>query len=315
MTTQLLGAGNANIATPFPLSISGIVCNRNPVNYEFVWPHPTNNGQSITIQGAVSTQFLNFNIFSNSNATLVYLNARSIGSAGSNSYFAGIWPDVPNGYIWLLVGDFANPGNGCLGKYDYVHGGPLTQIGGGFTGPTNVLGSIINTPTLQMEGIYSGSTLTGMQVWNGTYNFTVSVSTGSITTAENQLLLNGNGIAASSENLWYGTADKTLFARINCNGSSGFGAVNQTSVVLFRNGTSGQAVFDNSGAGGFGMNTISLPSGTGLTGALTSLLYPWGANQVCFAVYTGGYAVGPRMYNRPSFDGWLQGIATSIGMP
>jgi len=314
MTTQLLGGGNANIATPFPQSIGGISCNHNPVSYEFVWAHPANDGKSIGIQGGTTSQFLNFYTYSNSNAILASYNAGYISTAGSNSYFAGIWLDVPNGYIWLLVGDITTPGHGWLGKYDYVGGGGFVGIGSGFTGPTNTMG-VLNTPTLQLEGIYSGSTLTGIQVWNGTYNFTISTTTGLVTTAENQLLLNGNGIAASTEQQWYSTADKTLFARITSNGSTGFGAINQSSVVLFRNGTTGQAVFDNSGAGGIGLNIISDPTGIGTDGALVSLLYPWGANKVCFAVYTGGFAVGPRMYNRPSFDGWLQGLATSIGMP
>lgn len=287
--TVLIGSGNSNIAVPPPTVIPSIKNNMVQTTTNVVFPMPANDGTSFVFNNGENCQILSVT------NTVVHSYSPSSVNASANS-FAGFWLDTVNGYIWLLATASGSAGHGYLG-YINISTGIMTAVGSGFTGPVGTLPSGFDT-LLQVERASIGSG--DLTFWNGTYNFSVSTTTGAITVAESQLLLNSIGLASSINELWYATLDKTLFAQIGLAASS----INQGQMIVFRNGRQLSLVFDTSATGGFNASN----------GVLRSL--PWGNNQVWVtSLFNGSLPFGAQMFNRASFDAWLQNIATSAGMP
>jgi hypothetical protein len=283
--TVLLGSGGSNIATPFPQSVASVYCNYPLASAEWSAPLPANDGSSLVVPtGSPSVA-----VYSKANVLLYTCLPTSINAAANA--IGGIFLDTINGVVWV-VALTGTAGVGYLGTFNYTTG-VVTAIGSGFTGPTNTIpteSSAVNLVNVRMERSSIGSG--NLTMWNGTWNFSISTTTGAIVVAENQLKLNSIGLAAGGS--WnYSTLDKTLFAKI-----AGEASTNICSMTIFRNGRQVSLSFDASGVGGFENNTVSSP------------IMQWGANQVWL---TGQQGIA--MYVSASFDQWLQNIATALGMP
>jgi hypothetical protein len=286
--TVLLGSGGSNIATPFPQGVAAIQCNYPLASATLVAPLPANDGSSLVIKTNT------VDVYSKANVLLYSCAPTAINASATT--LVGVFLDTVNSLIWIIVTG-ATAGAGYLGTMNYTTGS-ISAIGTGFTGATNTLsagtsGYLVNAK-IERATVGSGN----LTVWNGTYNFSLSTTTGAVVVAENQLLLNSVGLAAATSTWSYSTLDKTLFMGFGSGGSSGTSVQNICLMTLFRNGRQVSCSFDASGVGGFGSNINVFAT------------MPWGASNVWL---NGG--LGIAMYVRTSFDQWLQNIATSLGMP
>jgi len=284
--TILLGSGGSNIATPFPQGVASIYCNYSQASAVWSAPLPANDGSSLVIPSTSST---NVCTYSAANVQLHSCAASAINAAAN--YIGGLFLDTVNGVVWVIALT-GTAGVGYLGTFNYTTGA-VAAVGTGFTGPANTIplgSSAVNIINIRTERAAIGTG--NLTMWNGTWNFSISTTTGAIVVAENQLLLNSVGLAA--EGYWnYSTLDKTLFAR--------FGSGTTQSIclmTLFRSGRQVSCSFDASGVGGFAPNPNEIA------------IMQWGANNIWL-----NSGLGIAMYVRTSFDQWLQNIATSLGMP
>lgn len=287
--TVLLGSNAANIATPFPQAVLAVKNNFLQTDAIMSFPSPIGDGSSITLSNGGTINFVAANGSTSHSIAATSVNA-------SATLIAAMFLDTVNGLLWVIAGN-ASAGHGYLASINYTTGS-LTTVGTGFTGATEILLGASNG-SIQAERASIGSG--DLTLWNGTWNFNISTTTGLITVAQSQLMLNSVGQAPGTPNVWYSTLDKTLFAQLSF---EPYVEANSAAIVIFRNGRQLTISFDTSGVGGM----------VGSSGQV--LGFPWGVNQVWVTTcFNNSLPIGTQMYNRASFDQWLQNIATSAGMP